>query len=132
MFVLIPFAVVAQAYRFFFEGASGPAPMQFGLSQAFYNLALVAIPEEFFFRGYLQARLTAWCEACGITRPVFPIVLTAFLFAVAHLVVAPDLISAAVFLPGMVMGWLRYRTGGLLAPAGFHWLANMLWVALDF
>jgi membrane protease YdiL (CAAX protease family) len=55
------------------------------------------------------------------------ILLAAALFALAYVLVEAGWMRAAVFLPGAVMGWLRERSGGLLAPPAFHWLANLAW-----
>jgi membrane protease YdiL (CAAX protease family) len=115
--IVLPFAAVMVALRGMpqWRAAMGIAVLE--------QLALTAIPEELFFRGYVQARLSMW-------RPAVAIVMTAVLFAAAHLLVAPGWTRAAVFFPGLVMGWLRHRTGGLLAPAILHGAANVAWVAV--
>lgn len=95
-----------------------------------YQLAAVAVPEELFFRGYVQARFADLPVASD--NPAIPILLGAFFFALAHMLVEPGVIRAAVFFPGLIMGLLRHRSGGLAAPAGFHWLANLLPAALAF
>jgi membrane protease YdiL (CAAX protease family) len=128
--VLVPYAVVVQFYRGFAAEPWGSVLERVGAAAALYHLALIAIPEELFFRGYLQSRLIAWSKANGIHGPALPILLTALLFALAHIIVTPGWERAAVFFPGMVMSWLRYRSGSLLASAGFHWLANLLQTTL--
>ncbi len=128
--VLLPFGLVLLAWRW--GGAANPSwtARQVTALDALDQLALVAIPEELFFRGYVQGRLGIWARSRGTDRWLLPIVLTSVLFAAAHLLVEPGWLRAAVFLPGLVMSWLRARSGGLLAPAGFHWLANLLWLSL--
>lgn len=91
---------------------------------AVHPLLFQAVPEELFFRGYVQTRLRAWAG------PRSAIVLTALLFTLAHLVVAPSWVRAGVLLPGLVMSWLRERSGGLLAPTSFHWISNLLVASL--
>jgi membrane protease YdiL (CAAX protease family) len=124
--ILVPFAAAAAALR-----SAGALPAwvgggPLGVEDAILQLVLVVFPEEVFFRGYIQGRLGAGREP-GRAGLLVRVVYTAALFALAHVVVEAGWIRAAVFFPGIVMGWLRERTGGLLAPAGFHWLANLAW-----
>ena len=116
--ILVPFAALKRAGAL--PGSPGGAPLD--IADALFHLLLVVLPEEVFFRGYVQSRLGRGAGGRGLR-----ILFTAALFALAHVVVEAGWIRAAVFLPGVVMGWLRERTGGLLAPAGFHWLANLTW-----
>ena len=37
----------------------------------------------------------------------------------------------ATFFPGLLFGWLRARTGNVVAPAVAHALSNLLLVVLD-
>ena len=128
--VLLPFAAATLLWRWLSGSGSGFSIAIPGLEEALWQLALVAIPEELFFRGYLQGRLRSWARARGLEGPAAPVILAASLFALAHVLVEPRWWRAAVFFPGLVMGWLRERSGGLAAPAGFHWLANLAWAAL--
>jgi membrane protease YdiL (CAAX protease family) len=116
--ILVPFAVLKRAGVF--PGSLAGDPL--GPEGALFHLLLVVLPEEVFFRGYVQSRLGR-----GAGGRAFRILFGAALFALAHVVVETGWIRVAVFLPGVVMGWLREKTGGLLAPAGFHWLANLTW-----
>jgi membrane protease YdiL (CAAX protease family) len=100
-----------------------------GLALAVDQLLLVAVPEELFFRGYVQGRLRL-AGGGRRTAAIGAIIGSAFLFALAHLLVEPAWLRAAVFFPGLLLGWLRERSKGLLAPAGFHWLSNLLWTSL--
>jgi membrane protease YdiL (CAAX protease family) len=126
--VLIPFAIVAAGVRM---ACGRPPAGPLGSADAgsmVLGLFLVAVPEELFFRGYVQSRLRAWSRSRDLRGPWAAIALTSLLFALAHVLVAPGWIRAAVFFPGLVLGWLRERSGGLLAPIGFHWLANVAWM----
>ena len=94
-----------------------------------YNLIAVAFFEEVFFRGYLQGRLAEYAKGSfSGTGTVFwlPVVAAAFLFALAHVAVDLDPARMAVFFPGLLFGWLRTRTGTLLAPILSHGCANVL------
>lgn len=91
----------------------------------------VAVPEEFFFRGYLQTNLdrafpkrwTIWGARCGPA-----LVLQSALFAGCHLVTG-DWTRLGVFFFGVLAGWLRERSGSILPSATYHAVAN-LWYAV--
>jgi CAAX protease family protein len=96
------------------------------------QLVAVAVPEELFYRGWMQ---TAWGRS-GPSRRVLGAAIgpgflaTQALFAVGHLVsLAP--LRLATFFPGFLFGWLRARTGGIVAPAVAHALANLLVLVLE-
>lgn len=92
------------------------------------NFLLVAIPEEIFFRGYLQKQL-------GNT--IMSVVIVSFLFAIAHFVTicifkGPGLFVCSVniltFFPSLVMGYLYLKTKTLWSSIFFHALANIVHV----
>ena len=93
-----------------------------------YQFLYVAIAEELFFRGYLQANLTrlfAGTHGCGPRLASWAAaVISAGGFALAHLVVQGRIASLLTFLPGLMLAWLFIRTRSLLAPILFHGLAN--------
>ncbi len=92
---------------------------------------LVALPEEVFFRAYLQSR---WDFACGKPWHSFGaawgpgLAIQAVLFAACHLATG-DWARLRVFFFALLAGWLRARSGSVLGPAIYHALAN-LWVAV--
>ncbi len=91
------------------------------------ELLVVAVPEEIFFRGYLQTR---WDRVLG--RPweiagarVGPgIFVQAVVFALCHLATG-DWTRLRVFFFGLLAGWLRTRSGSILPPAIYHAVANV-------
>ncbi len=90
----------------------------------------VALPEEFFFRGYCQTRLT---DAFARTRTVlgvriswFALVLQAALFAAFHLISTPHPARLAVFIPGLWFGFLRAWRGGVGVAILVHAAINTL------
>jgi CAAX protease family protein len=88
------------------------------------QLLLVALPEEAFFRGYLQHSFG------GGSRSVM---LGSVLFWGAHLpayLVTGDASALLVFFPSLVMGWLYDRTGNILPGIIFHGCANTLWLSI--
>jgi len=87
----------------------------------------VAFPEEVFFRGYLQTR---WNDACGRRWRLFgaavgpALLIQASVFAVCHLATG-DWSRLRVFFFALLAGWLRERSGSVLAPAAYHAVANV-------
>ncbi len=94
-----------------------------------YQFFYVAVAEEIFFRGYVQANAMRWLDRSSRRRGVSPqwtaIFISAACFALAHLVVQGQAVAGLTFLPGLVLAWLFLRTGSLLAPILFHGLANV-------
>jgi membrane protease YdiL (CAAX protease family) len=111
-------------------GASGAAlrwPPGF-LEQILAQVVAVALPEEFFFRGYLQGRLAeVWPDRRRMWgAPVGrALVVSAVLFAVGHVLVDGNLLRLAVFFPALVFGWMRARTGSILPGVLFHAMCNL-------
>ncbi|MHB8419152.1 MAG: myxosortase MrtX [Myxococcales bacterium] len=97
------------------------------------QLLVVALPEELFYRGYLQARLKA---RFGPGRAVLGIhagrafLLTQLLFALGHLV-EPYPFRLAVFFPALLFGWLRERSGSLPAGILYHASCNLTVMVLE-
>lgn len=92
------------------------------------QLILVALPEEFFFRGYVQSRLNSgfkWKMKIFGAEIGVGVIGGAILFALAHIIVSATPLRAATVFPALVMGWLREKTGSLAAPMAYHWLANI-------
>jgi membrane protease YdiL (CAAX protease family) len=96
--------------------------------QTLTQIVVIAVPEELFFRGYLQTRLEQrWPPRRSLAgAPVGgALVAGSALFALGHLLVDFDLQRLAVFVPGLVFGWMRARTGSIAAGAAFHALCNV-------
>jgi hypothetical protein len=97
------------------------------------DLFVVALPEEFFYRGFVQTRLRdAWPGGrlflgARLGRAFW---VTAILFAVGHLAIF-EVWRLAVFFPALLFGWMRERTNSVVAGALFHAAANMLIKVLD-
>jgi hypothetical protein len=98
------------------------------LNEVAGQLVIIALPEEAFYRGYLQTRLDdAWAPRWRVFgAEVGPsLFLVSAVFAVGHLLTKPDPGRLAVFFPSLVFGWLRARTGGVGASIGFHAMCNL-------
>jgi ABC-2 type transport system permease protein/sodium transport system permease protein len=89
-----------------------------------FALAIVpGVCEEFFFRGVLFSSLRTW------TTPWRTILATAVLFGLFHIVagtvLAPERFLPSAFL-GLVLGWVRWRTGSVLPCMLLHSVHNGL------
>jgi len=94
---------------------------------------VVALPEEFFYRGYLQTRLTdAWPGGPKIfgVRMGKAFWVAQILFALGHLAIF-KVWRLAVFFPAILFGWMRGRTGSVLGSALLHACCNLLVQVLD-
>ncbi len=97
------------------------------------DLFVVAIPEELFYRGYLQTRLRdAWPQGKTFLGarlgPAFW--LTAVLFALGHLAIF-EVWRLAVFFPALLFGWMRERSNSIVGAALMHAASNLLIKILD-
>ena len=93
------------------------------------QLGLVALPEEWFFRGYLQARMdqhmgTPWRFLGTSFGP--GLVIAAIAFAALHPILLPGVHRLLVFFPALLFGWLRARTGNIGAAVVVHAACNLL------
>jgi membrane protease YdiL (CAAX protease family) len=101
---------------------------------ALVQLVVVALPEEMFYRGFMQ---TAWARSAperGVTvlgaRLGAGFVWTQLLFAAGHLVVLQPW-RLGTFFPGLLFGWLRERTGGVAAPVVLHAVSNVFIATME-
>jgi membrane protease YdiL (CAAX protease family) len=110
-------------HPFAFRGWDDPLDLVLG------QLFVIALPEEAFFRGYLQTRLDrAWPPSRTLAGGAVggSLVVTSVVFALAHVLTQPHPARLAVFFPSLLFGWLRARTGGVGASVLFHAGCNVL------
>lgn len=101
---------------------------------ALTQLLVVALPEELFYRGWMQ---TSWA-ASDPSRRIRVLgadlgrgfLATQALFALGHLVRLQPW-RLGTFFPGLLFGWLRARTGDLAAPVLVHALSNLFIAVLE-
>ena len=121
-------------------GASGGSPDEDGLISGhrglgwlipyiIIQLGLVALPEEWFFRGYLQARIdqqmgTPWRFLGASFGP--GLILAAAAFALLHPILLPGFHRLLVFFPALLFGWLRARSGNIGGAVLMHAASNLL------
>jgi hypothetical protein len=99
------------------------------------QLLVVALPEEAFFRGYLQTALDdkwrpRWTLLGARLGP--SAIVTSAVFAAGHVLTEPHLGRLAVFFPALLFSWLRVKTGGIGAPIAFHVLCNVFASTLGY
>ena len=104
-------------------------------SRALGQVLVIALPEEAFFRGYLQSALDGhWKGRCWrvLGAELGPgWILSAAIFAVGHLLTIPNPARLGVFFPALLFGWMRARSGGVGAGVLFHAMCNLfsMWLA---
>ena len=99
-----------------------------------YQIFFVAIPEEFFYRGYFQTRLNEVMERRFLIFGVpmgWGSVWASLFFAFGHTIVLFQWWHFATFFPGLVFAWLREKTGDVMAGAVFHAICNVAVIHLD-
>jgi membrane protease YdiL (CAAX protease family) len=129
------FPVFAVGFRIWFEWQGLPfhqfklAPPKEPLTFVLNQFLVVALPEEAFFRGYLQTRLgDAWTSRQRIlgAELCVPAWLTASaVFGLIHVCADLDPLRFSVFFPGLLFGWVRARRGGIGAAIVLHALSNL-------
>lgn len=97
-------------------------------AEVVYQIFVIALPEETFFRGYLQ---TQFDRAFGRPWHLFGaniglgLPLAAALFAACHIFHGGPA-RLIVFFPGMLYGWLRARSTSIVVPTMYHAVSNLL------
>ncbi len=93
------------------------------------QVVVVGLPEEAFFRGFMQTRLgdhfgkaRRWF---GVELHPWTLLSQAALFAFIHFAVDMNPARLAVFFPGLVFGWVRAWRGGIGAAIALHALMNI-------
>lgn len=140
--VCLVFAIPAFAVNHFYQntffGAEYRSPIrEVSWGMLLLNRLLMALPEEFFFRGYLQNRLN---RVFG--RPItilgapvgWSLVIVSLLFALSHSLIHVQWWHIFIFFPSLVFGWLQEKRGSVTAPTVFHGMCNLFadWAALHY
>ena len=116
-----------------FGGIMKMTPMAW-VSIVIFQFFYVALPEELFYRGYILGKLNK------VLPPVLPVLkvrvgfgvpVTAVLFAFGHFLINLSPTRLGVFFPALIFGWMREKTGGILASAIYHALCNVLVLVLE-
>jgi hypothetical protein len=98
------------------------------------QLLVVALPEELFYRGWMQTSWSRSAPGSGVTvlgaRLGRGFLATQALFALGHLVVLQPW-RLGTFFPALLFGWLRERTGSVAAPVLVHAASNLFLATLE-
>ena len=127
--MLVPWLIVYHLYQTVFFGHEvGPEFPEGFFQLVAFHVFFVAIPEEFFYRGYFQTRLNEVLPKNGRIGGI-PYGnsrwITSLFFAFGHSLVTFQWWHFSIFFPGLLFGLLREKTGGVLAAAFFHALCNI-------
>lgn len=129
--VFPPFLLCAHFWQIIVMGKGSFAAVAYPqwLNVTLYQLLLVSLPEEFYFRGYFQSTIDRafprrWRFLGVDVGPGW--IVTAAAFAVAHTIVAYQWWHFGIFFPALLFGYLRLRTGSITAPILFHAASNIL------
>lgn len=129
--VFPPFLALAHLWQIVIAGKQGFVVMGYPrwFNMTLFQLLIVALPEEFFFRGYFQSTIDLvfarrW-RFLGVDLG-WGWIITAAVFAVAHTAVTYQWWHFSIFFPALLFGYLRLRTGSIVAPVLFHAAANIL------
>ena len=114
-----------------------PATTQIWLSYTTTQLLLVAFPEEFFFRGYMQGNLNRILPPQNKFMGVpfgWAQILTAIFFAFSHSIIHVQWWHVFIFFPALVFSWLKEKTGTIWAAVLFHATCNVFsfWVVASY
>jgi membrane protease YdiL (CAAX protease family) len=114
----------------FWKPESGFSPADFSVVRdgALTQLLAIALPEEAFYRGYLQSRLDeAWPPRFRVFGAELgpSILVTSALFALGHVATEFHPNRLGVFFPSLLFGFLRAKTRGIGACVVFHALCNL-------
>lgn len=99
------------------------------LLQSAAQVIVVGLPEEVFFRAYIQGRLQ---DAWPPTKRLFgapvgrALIVQAIIFGFGHVLVNFEVQGFSRILPGLAFGWLYARTRSVFAGTLFHATCNIV------
>ena len=89
-----------------------------------YPALLYPVVEELVFRGLLQDLAHKYLQAWQFGPLSHANILVSLAFTGLHFINHPPMWAAAVFIPSLVFGLFKDRTGGLSAPIALHVFYN--------
>ena len=112
-----------------------PADFEGWLSSSWWLLSLsathflgVALPEETFYRGYLQPRLEKlWPPQVTVFGVLFgkAAIIVSLLFALGHFLGEWNPMRLGPFFPSLIFAWQRNATGSIYGAISYHALCNI-------
>ena len=79
---------------------------------------VAALPEEWFFRAYLQKRLGNHIAA---------VLIVSLLFSLMHFITQSSAVAWLVFIPSVFFGWVYKKTDDLILVVFLHALSNLIY-----
>ncbi len=118
----------------YWQGFIGRTIVQPGyreVSEALYTgmiaFLVAAVPEEFFFRGYLQEHVLKKFNKKILKIITLKNLMTSALFGALHAVALLNIAGAATFFPSLLFGLFTEKSGGrIFYSIAFHTLSNVL------
>lgn len=105
-----------------------PASLRGMGDEALGQFLVIALPEEAFYRGFLQTSLDeVWPPRFRFlgARLGGGVIVTSVVFALGHVATDAHPSRLAVFFPSLLFGYLRSRRGGIGCAATLHALCNL-------
>lgn len=130
--IVLPLLMLyAYGFQKIVHNAHGPAvygPNKFWLFLP-YNLFVVSLPEEFFFRGYVQSALNSvypknW-KVFGVNIG-WSCIITTLIFAFTHNLILMKWYHFSILFIGIFLAYARERTGTITAPILIHTALNIM------
>ncbi len=93
------------------------------LKAVIFQIFVVALPEEIYFRGFLQERFG---------NNIQSVIMVSILFSIMHLpqfIMYNDIYAILTVFPSLVMGVLYMWTGNIITPTIFHVAANIVFLS---
>lgn len=105
-----------------------PKPPSINTIKWFFVFLLgVAIPEEIFFRGFIQGRMNLFFGKSFTllgTRFGWGLILSSILFMLIHLPQDISIMRFLTFFPGLLFGFIREKYNSIFPAAIFHAMSN--------
>jgi membrane protease YdiL (CAAX protease family) len=126
--LLVPWILVYHLYQSLSGNVFRPDFPEGFFQLVAFHIFFVAIPEEFFYRGYFQTRLNEVLPKNGLLFGIpfgNSLWITSLFFAFGHSLVMFQWWHFSIFFPGLLFGLMRERTKGVLAAAFLHAFCNL-------
>lgn len=136
LMVFFPYALGAHFYETLLFGKSWQGLKLAGFWLYFFNqIVLVALPEEIFFRGFMEDALTQALppKSKFLGAPFgWAMVVNGLIFAFSHSLIAFQWWHFSIFFPSLLFSWLRQKTKTIWVAALFHASCNCVaWLIIN-
>ena len=107
-------------------------PKKYLVETLLYQILVVGLSEEFFYRGYLQPLIQKKYNRVIIKFLDLDtgVILLSLLFAIGHIFTYYTIFSLLTFFPSLVFGILRNKTDSIIASMIYHGFSNSIMVLI--